>query len=136
MLDDRGPLELFPRRVRFAGRKGIVDCNNVRALAPVRQTIPWLSLVIGNMLVLGMISGGFTSFFTWQNPATIPLLVGLNALSLLAAGPTKWVRVDYLGLAGEERRAYFTDGSAFGWGKVFGGASKLLEEMRAKVLAD
>lgn len=36
----------------------------------------------------------------------------------------KWARVDYLD-GGEQRLALFNDGSALGWGGVFGGASRL-----------
>jgi hypothetical protein len=136
MLDDRGPLELSPRRVRFTGRKGVVDCQHVQALTPVRQAMPWLSLIVADLLIVAMIAGGVMSFFTWHNPATVPLLVGLNAFFLMVAGRTKWVLVEYRGPSGDERRAYFTDGSAFGWGQLFGGVSRLLEEMSAKVLVD
>jgi hypothetical protein len=134
VLDDRGLLELLPRAVRFTGNRGTIDCLNVQAVAVVRQTVPWLSLALGNLLVLGMVFGGAMSSLTPGNLATIPVLIAVNGLVFVAAGPTKWVRVEYLDPSGDRRCAYFTDGSAFGWGKVFGGTTRLYEAMQAVVL--
>ena len=88
----------------------------------------------GNLLVLGMVFGGAMSSLTPGNLATIPVLIAVNGLVFVAAGPTKWVRVEYLDPSGDRRCAYFTDGSAFGWGKVFGGTTRLYEAMQAVVL--
>jgi hypothetical protein len=84
----------------------------------------------------GIISAGLTSFFTWQNPATVPLLLVLSAFFVLVAGLRKWVRAKYVGPSGESRQVYFTDGSGFGLGAIFSGTKRLYDNMRATVLVD
>jgi hypothetical protein len=134
--DDRGVLELFPQRVRFTGRRGTVDCPEVQAVDLVRQRIPWLSVLIGNALILGWIFSGGTSFFTLDNPATVPFLVLLNVFLLWAMGSMRWARVEYRDASGDRRVACFSDGRAFGWGSIAGGTTQLFEVMKAAVLAN
>jgi hypothetical protein len=139
LMDDRGELAVLPGRLRFHGRKTALDCREAREVGLVRQPVPWpgllVTLVLSNAAILAMVYGGLMSTFTPDNPATFPVLIGINILFFMMNGPVRWVSVEYVGESGEPRRAYFVDGSAMGWGRLFGGTTRLYHKIRAAVTA-
>ena len=134
MLDDKGTLECFSNQISFLGRKGLICCRGIRSIDLVRQAVPWVALLLMNVLLLGMVFGGVMRTFTPDNSATVPLLVMFNVFFLLVHGAARWVRVTYADDSGEVHTAYFADGSAFGWGRICGGTTRMYHKVRAVVM--
>jgi hypothetical protein len=89
-------------------------------------------LAAGVLVVLP--SSGLMRFFTWQNPATVPLVIGLFLLCVVVAGPIPWVEVECRDEKGAQQQAYFLDGSGGGLGRLFGGTERLRAELKSTVL--
>jgi hypothetical protein len=134
LYDDTGSIQYGPENVRFTGRKGNTLCSKVVGISLVRQPIPWLSILFTAVLLVAMTSSGLMTFFTWENPATIPLVIGFILLYAWIAGPVQWVEVDYVDESGAAQKAYFLDGGGGGFARLFGATRRLHGELRAVVL--
>jgi hypothetical protein len=130
--DDRGALELAPRRVVFTGMRVLVDCTEVVGIALVRGAVPW-PLAPGALLVLTAVTyltGDFAGL-PLGHPLTAPTML-VFALGLVAVNWKSWVQVEYRDGDGVQRRAYFRhEGLLIPGGR---GTRRLHEEMRTKVL--
>ncbi len=87
------------------------------------------------------------SFFPYKRSATIRIKGGcievicgdelvkiydINQVSMGKQGRdfvNDWVRIDY----GDEKTAYFADGSALGWGGIFGGTSRIFNAIKESI---
>lgn len=129
LCDDTGPLSAEPGVLRFQGKKCERVMTKIVSLSVVRQTTPWLSILFGLGLVVACISFGVMSFFTWENPATIPLLIGLAAFNFAVIGPVAWVEVEYRNEQGQAEKAYFMNGRAI-LTRLFGASDTLRREIQ------
>jgi hypothetical protein len=134
LYDDTGAMQFDPESIRFSGRKGPVVCSKVVGISLVRQSVPWLSILFTAGLLIALTSSGLMTFFTWQNPETVPLLIGLTVIYALIAGPVHWVEVGYVNENGDAQKAYFLDGSSGGFARLFGATRRLHRELRTVVL--
>ena len=132
--DDLGFLEPGPGRLRFVGRKMPLDCPEVQSISLVPQPLPWLSLLLGDAVVLVMMGMGAFSFFTLNNPMSIPMIVGLNLLAVLMSRSIRWIVVDYVTSEGNFLRAYFTAGTAMGGVSRRSDTVKLFDALRESIL--
>jgi hypothetical protein len=134
LYDDTGPLEYEPGTLRFSGKKGTILCSDVVALTLVCQRVPWLSLLFTAVGLVALTSSGLMSYFTWQNPVTIPFLIGLMVVNFLVAGPVQWVEVVFMGQHDEAQKAFFLDGSGGGLARLCGSTRRLYRDLSKVVL--
>jgi hypothetical protein len=111
--DDRGSLGLAREGVVFAGRIGVLPMPQLRSVQPPSLVIPWgafVSMLLGNVLVLLMPKAGAFQILTLNNPMTYVVLGVLDVLAP-CCWPMQWIRVDYVDAQGREQTAYFTSAS-------------------------
>src|SRR5690242_12264708 len=91
IYDDIGKLTAQPGSLHFKGRSGELSLSKIVNTSLVRQPMHWLSILMSAALMIAGISVGLTSWLTWQNPVTIPLIVGLLVVFTFIAGPVQWI---------------------------------------------
>jgi len=125
VFSDRGALQISDDGLSFQGKKYTVSPKKVVSVALVRQTIPWVSYLIVNAVVIAYLVG---MYGRRMDPALlIGIMVGANFFGLAVGLLSKWIRVSYLDESGQTDEAYFADGSMLGWGGVFGGTRTLYQ---------
>lgn len=123
--DEQGRLQVARNEIRFVGNRKSMLISKIEQLNLVRQPAPWLNWVVSNGLIILGIASGFFKTITWQDPLTVPLLVGINLFMVLIWWTDKWVAVEYLDDAGQPQKLFLNDGTMFGWGAHFGGTKKI-----------
>ena len=125
VLSDQGQLECTVNELQFRGKHTELSIKNITRVAVVRQTLPWVTYLVGNVaLVLYLLYG---SRFRWTPEVIAAILVPLNLVMIGIGVTTKWIQVDFKDESGAAGVAYFTDGSMMGWGSHFGGFKPLLQ---------
>src|SRR5262249_6471971 len=92
---------------------------------------PWLSLGIGNALLLLYIFGGFAQYYTPDNPLTIPLILVVNLVFIVPYSREKWIEVVYAGENDQSEHTYFTLASQLGWWRAPETDERLHEGIRS-----
>lgn len=105
LRDDIGDLKWGDSWIRVYGRR-THEFNAITDLTLVRQTSPWLAIVILNLVLLAEIFGSGMREFRPSNPFTWLMLAGINGLLLISTGVTKWLRVTYRPEPGMEQTVY------------------------------
>lgn len=134
LYDDSGSLSAEPGSLRFQGKREAVLRSKIVAISLVRQPIPWLSILFAAGLLVAGTSSGLMKVFTWKNPATIPLMLGLIAFYAVVSGPVQWIEVEYVDEKGDKQRAYFLDGGGAGAARLFGATGRLHRQLQNVVL--
>ncbi|MCI0378005.1 MAG: hypothetical protein L0215_10385 [Gemmataceae bacterium] len=134
-MEARGQLQLSRNCLRFSSGTVQIDCQ------PTNARMVWQSSMLGyylisNCVIVAGISARVFETLTWDNPATIPLLIGMNLLIFLIHGPVYWVEVESKATDGAVKRLYFRDGSAFAWLRPGRGAAGLLAQLWMHVFSD
>jgi hypothetical protein len=80
---------------------------------------------------------GMFSVFTLDNPLSLPLILGLNGLSILLIRSIRWIEVAYQGAAGKFETAYFAAAgrALFGGSPDRSNTLKLFDSIRAAIFA-
>jgi hypothetical protein len=128
--DDRGSLQPTSEGIRFVGENGAWTLGQPSAVQLIGPVIPWIafvSLAIGNGLVLLMSWAGLFNFLTLNSPETY-IFLGIMDLLAPACWPMKWVKVDYLDEQGRPTKAYFTAASVLE--RWRGGVKRLLAQIQ------
>jgi hypothetical protein len=121
VFDDQGSLDVSEDSFEFRGRKLKFVVQRILRVTLTSQRIPWTTYLILNVVVFAfLLLSSRTSL-----EVTIVLLAVANLFGLLIGKCTRWVEVEYEGESEEPQRAYFADGSALGWGGIFGGTRRL-----------
>lgn len=128
VFEDRGALQVTPSGMTFTGRAGPLQIDGVRRVSLTRQRMPWFIYLIAAVIIVVFAA-------VLSELSEVPLWIVLVAAAIgyvWSAGLqaiTPWVVVEYTDRHGDVRRAYFADGSALGWGGLFGGTKRMLREM-------
>jgi len=128
VFDDRGSLDISGANIQFTGKKNNIQINKsaVKNISITRQKINWITYLIVNVLsIVYFIFTGMNIIFL------IILLVIGNGFGLLINSSTKWVLIEYLNQNRNLRKAYFANGSMFGWSGLFGGTQKIYDFIRS-----
>lgn len=125
VFEDRGRMDIDAKSMRFLGNKTTIDMeiSRIQNITLVRQSIPWTTYIILNLILLPILACGAGIL-----PAIV-LLFFSNVIGLLIGWSTRWVLVEYQDVKGNLAKAYFADGSLFGWGGLFGGTKKLYKSL-------
>jgi hypothetical protein len=128
VFDDRGPLEISGSGLQYKGKHYGVAATQILSVKLTRQSIAWVSFLIANALIV--------AYFLYLSPNRdqpvflVSILIIANLFGLSVGMGTKWIQVEYEDASGQAHTAYFADGSALGWGGIFGGTSKLYHALR------
>jgi hypothetical protein len=133
-FDDTGTINLFADAIVFRGRRTRVEVLNVAEPRLVRQSWPWTSFIIVNLVVLPAHLFFLGALRVGILPWLPILIIGVNALAASLGRSVKWVVATGRMDGGVVARCYFADGSAFGWGGVFGGTKRLHRSLRDQLL--
>ncbi len=125
-FSDSGSLELTSAGgACFQSRKSLIEIPKIQTASLTRSTMPWGTFAIVAAVV--------AAIFALSPGTAIPvgLIAALAAVDLCKAFLfSKWVLVGYTDSDGEQRFAYFADGSCIGWRGVFGGTRRLLKAIQ------
>lgn len=130
-FNDRGSLEIQPDQIHFRGKKFDVTIAELLAVSLKRQQIPWVSYAIINVAAVVFLAVRHSPI--QYLAAMVAILLFADVLGLLVGISTKWIMVEYRDSTDEPQRAYFADGSAFGWGGIFGGTTRLYRQLRKQL---
>lgn len=126
IFDDRGTLDISSGGLKFSGKKNNIQINKINNISIVKQKINWITYFILNVLILlCFLFIGINIFFL------IILLIISNGVGLLIGSSTKWILVEYFDQDKTLKKAYFADGSMFGWSGLFGGTQKIYETIKS-----
>lgn len=128
VFDDIGSLNICDSILEFKGRKNNIQINNIRSVSIVKQKINWGVYLIVNILAIFYI---YLFFLKLILGALIVLLLA-NIEGLLIGSNTKWILVEYLDQSNKPKKAYFADGSMFGWSGIFGGTKEIYNILKSK----
>lgn len=121
VFDDQGSLDVSEGSLEFRGRKLKFVVQRILRVTLTSQRIPWTTYLILNVVVFAfLLLSSRTSL-----EVAIVLLAVANLFGLVIGKCTRWIEVEYEGESGEPQGAYFADGSALGWGGIFGGTRRL-----------
>lgn len=101
LVEDSGLLEWSPSEIRLLGKQDH-SFLEVSSLSLVRQPFPALTVLISNVMLVGMVLFGFFQTLTPTDPVTWGVLACLNVLLIGSTLSTHWIRVDFRGSAGAE----------------------------------
>jgi len=125
LYDDTGLLTAESGTVRFDGKRSQVVCSQVIRINLICQPFPWLTILLAAAVLIALPFSSLTSYFTWQNPATIPLIAGIIIFTIVVAGLVQWVEVEYSDEQGDSQKVFFLDGSGWGYARLFGATGRL-----------
>ncbi len=130
--DDRGVLEMSPKRLVFTGMEVLVDCPNVTSIDMVGEPFQWPGLLGVSLVLIVMVymSGDFGGI-PWGHPLVVPGMVIFMAI-VGATSRRSWVKVDYLDAIATPHCVYFKYESPFFPSRR--ATIRLYNEMRSKIL--
>lgn len=134
VFDDRGSLMISESSLEFNGEKHDIqiDKSNIRDIAISRQNINWVIYLIFDILTIVFII--VFSLLTGINIIVlIMLLLVLNGFGLLVGLSTKWIHIEYISQNNTLERAYFADGSMYGWAGLLGGTKKMFNSVKSVI---
>jgi hypothetical protein len=134
VLSDRGSLAISPGEVHYQGRKLTLSIQKIARVSLERQRIPWVSYIIANIALVAywaILFSGRLNDVIFVGFLAMALLAA-NLLGLLVGVSTKWILIEYEDESGQTQRAYFAEGSMFGWGGILGGTTRLFNAIEAQ----
>jgi hypothetical protein len=125
----QGRIQASEGHLRFFGQGGDVVLHDVRRVFLARRPIPWLGLAVDNLLIFLFFVSGLSTF-TLDEPITYAFWLLINVVFVFWLWRIRWVAVEYIDEEGQLRRAYFSDGSAFGRGRALSGSDRLCHSLQ------
>src|SRR5262245_27352470 len=123
VFEDRGALEVSPNEIIFEGKKRALTLRDIVNVTLTRQRFPWVAYLLANLVVVAYEM--LTPVGRLSVEGVAVLLVAANLLAIVMSLSQRWVLIEYRDESGQERRVYFADGSANGWGSMFGRTTRL-----------
>jgi hypothetical protein len=127
VYDEKGQLDIDEKNIVFSGNKSTIkmEIGRITNITLARQSINWIIYLIMNLIFLPFLACSLGII-----PAIL-LLIIVNIPGLMIGWNTRWTLIEYQDEKGNQEKAYFADGSGFGWGGLFGGTGKLYNSLKA-----
>jgi hypothetical protein len=135
-MTGRGTLAVSPGRALFVVPSGSLEIRDPEQVAVVRIPVPWLALLLSNVLIVLFVFGGITRELTPKNPESYVVVIGIDVLYIVVYRRQRWVEIVYAGEKGQPERAYFTPSSQLGWWPSPRKVERLCDEIRSALRAD
>jgi antibiotic biosynthesis monooxygenase (ABM) superfamily enzyme len=134
VYDEVGSLIVEGAQFAFQGTKTNITLRRIEFAVLVGQKANLITYLIVSLIVLPwslFIAYVMHSLFNCTMVVVLLLCYSVVPVGLAIGASTRWIKVSFVTDSGECEQAYFADGTAHGWGGIFGGTRRMFAELRS-----